>query len=311
MAGLGAGFLPAQLLNMQPAEPPTSCPTVSEIVAGVSAVLPDLVAAAVWAYVSRTLTDGAAAGVDAVKAVTDRLATMLDPAAGSPGDYAFSADALRNAPTGTGAGASDWTAGERAQIRNRLGIDGASTVPTATPTLATAADVAEVEALVDTEVAAIKAVTDKLGTTLEAAAGSPSDYRFSADSLSAVPVASDAPTAAEVAGAVWDAAVADHLTTGTFGKAMDDTDKRGARTVIRGTAASGTASTLTPSALSVAGAAADQFQGRIILFDLDTVTPELRGQATDIISSTGDALSVLTFSPLTTAPAAGDNFSIV
>lgn len=39
-----------------------------------------------------------------------------------------------------GAGETDWTALERAQIRHRLGIDGATDPPSATPSLATPAD---------------------------------------------------------------------------------------------------------------------------------------------------------------------------
>lgn len=39
-----------------------------------------------------------------------------------------------------GGGATDWTAGERAQIRHRLGIDGSSAEPVATPSLARPGD---------------------------------------------------------------------------------------------------------------------------------------------------------------------------
>jgi hypothetical protein len=41
----------------------------------------------------------------------------------------------------SGGGGTDWTAGEREQIRNRLGIDGTASAPSATPTLATPASV--------------------------------------------------------------------------------------------------------------------------------------------------------------------------
>lgn len=82
-------------------------------------------------------------------------------------------------------------------------------------------------------------------------------------------------------------------------------------TVIRGTVASGSATSLTPSALTPAGVLADQFKGRILVFDTDTTTAALRGQATDITASSAAALSVLTFTALNSAPAAGDTFSIV
>lgn len=45
--------------------------------------------------------------------------------------------ALDDAAAGGGGGGTDWTAGEREQIRNRLGIDGTASAPSATPTLAT------------------------------------------------------------------------------------------------------------------------------------------------------------------------------
>ena len=132
------------------------------------------------------------------------------------------------------------------------------------------------------------------------------------DAVLAAIAALSIPTAGAVADAVWDEAVSAHLSAGTFGKALDDTDDRGSRTVIRGTVDTGaTATTLTPSALSPAGVDADQFKGRILIFDNDTTTAALRGQATDITASTGAALPLFTFSTLTTAPAAGDTFSIV
>jgi hypothetical protein len=49
--------------------------------------------------------------------------------------------ALDDAAAGGGGGGTDWTAGEREQIRNRLGIDGTASAPSATPTLATPASV--------------------------------------------------------------------------------------------------------------------------------------------------------------------------
>ena len=83
--------------------------------------------------------------------------------------------------------------------------------------------------------------------------------------------------------------------------------------VIRGTVSgtSPTTTTFTPSALSPAGVVADQFKGRIIVFDNDTTTAALRGQATDITANTGAALPLFTFTSLTTAPSAGDTFSIL
>lgn len=73
--------------------------------------------------------------VAAVKAVTDKIDTALE-LDGSV--YRFTTNALENAPAGGGGGGSDWTTGEKEQIRYRLGIDGTATVPSAVPSLATA-----------------------------------------------------------------------------------------------------------------------------------------------------------------------------
>lgn len=76
---------------------------------------------------------------------------------------------------------------------------------------------------IDTEVSAIKAVTDKVDTTLEIAAGSPGDYRFSADALHNAPAGSgggSAPTAAQIADAVWDEILSGHAVAGSTGEAL-------------------------------------------------------------------------------------------
>jgi hypothetical protein len=96
--------------------------------------------------------------------------------------------------------------------------------------------------------------------------------------------------------------------------AITDTYNFANRTVCRGTVGAATTpstTAFTPSALSPAGVAADQFRGRIIIFDKDTTTTALRGQATDITASSAAALPLLTFTALTTAPASTDTFSIV
>jgi hypothetical protein len=81
-------------------------------------------------------------------------------------------------------------------------------------------------------------------------------------------------------------------------------------TTIRGTVSSGSVTSMTPSALTPACAKINQFKGRILVFDATTTTPELRGQITDITANTGVALPLFTFTSLTTAPAAGDTFTI-
>jgi hypothetical protein len=160
--------------------------------------------------------------------------------------------------------------------------------------LASASNLATVAGYIDTEVAAIKAKTDTLPAS-PAATG-------------------DIPTAAAVADAVWDEALSGHVTSGSAGAGLRDADLRGARTVVRGTVGSATTPSttqFTPSALSPAGAAADQFKGRILIFDNDTTTTALRGQATDITASSNAGTPLFTFTALTTAPSSGDTFSIV
>jgi hypothetical protein len=61
----------------------------------------------------------------------------------------FTTNALENGPAGGGGGSSDWSAGEREQIRHRLGIDGTATAPSATPSLASAAALQVVDDFVD------------------------------------------------------------------------------------------------------------------------------------------------------------------
>lgn len=83
------------------------------------------------------------------------------------------------------------------------------------------------------------------------------------------------------------------------------------RAIGRGTV-NGTPSTtsIPTSSFTPAGAAADQFKGRIITFDADTTTTSLRGQSTDITANTNAGAPTFTVTALTTAPAVGDTFSV-
>lgn len=96
------------------------------------------------------------------------------------------------------------------------------------------------------------------------------------------------------------------------GQTMVDFDGNLANlTVCRGVVDSGaTNESFTPSLLVPAGVVEDQFVGRIVVFDNDTLTAALRGQATDITANTAAALPVFTVTALTTAPAVGDKFKI-
>lgn len=85
---------------------------------------------------------------------------------------------------------------------------------------------------------------------------------------------------------------------------------RSARTIVRGTVTTAATTTSIPtSSLDPAAAANDQFRGRVLIFDKDTTTANLRGQATDVLFSTSGG--TLTVNPLTTAPASGDTFVLV
>lgn len=81
-----------------------------------------------------------------------------------------------------------------------------------------------------------------------------------------------------------------------------------------GTATVSTSSTttlVTTSACSPAGAAADQFKGRVIIFGNSTTTAELRGCAALITASSNSATPTFTLAAaLPTSPVSGDTFVI-
>lgn len=72
----------------------------------------------------------------------------------------------------------------------------------------------------------------------------------------------------------------------------------------------GTTTSVTTSSITPAGSSTDQFKGRIIVFDSDTTTAGLRGQATDITASSAASNPTFTVSALSDAPASGDTFKI-
>jgi hypothetical protein len=242
--------------------------------------------------------------VAAVNTVATKLDTTLTAASGSPGEYQFTADALELAPTGSGGGSAPSAAAVAAAVwaealpggygSGQAGKLLGDNLNTTVSSRASQISVDTLAGYVDTEVAAIKAKTDNLPASPAAT--------------------SDIPSAGAVADAVWDEAISGHVGAGSVGLALRDADLRGSRTTIRGTV--GTATTpsttqFTPSALDPSGAAVDQFKGRIIVFDNDTTTAALRGQATDITASTSAGLPLLTFTALTTAPSSGDTFSVL
>ncbi len=88
-------------------------------------------------------------------------------------------------------------------------------------------------------------------------------------------------------------------------------DKVIERTTLRGTVSGSPSTTSIPtSAMSPATSVSNQLQGQILMFDHDTTTAALRGQKTDITASSASATPTLTVTALTTAPVAGDTFTI-
>lgn len=79
--------------------------------------------------------------------------------------------------------------------------------------------------------------------------------------------------------------------------------------LVRGVCGSGSTTTsIITSSLSPAAAVLDQFKGRIVVFEAETTTANLRGQTTDITGSTSGG--VLTVSAMSTACVSGDRFMI-
>lgn len=279
---------------------------------GLTSTVTGRIDAAVSTRSSQTSVDTLAGYVDnevaAIKAKTDNLpaspaATGDIPSASSIADAVWD-EALSGHTTAGSAGKALADAGNAGDPWSTAvpGAYGAGTagkilgdyLDAAVSSRASQTSLDTLDDYVDTEVAAIKAKTDLIPASPAAV--------------------SDIPSASSIADAVWDEAVSGHTSAGTTGLALRDADLRGSRTVIRGTVGTSTTPSttqFTPSAISPAGAAVDQFKGRIVIFDNDTATAALRGQATDITGNSSAATPLFTFTALTTAPADGDTFSIV
>jgi hypothetical protein len=172
----------------------------------------------------------------AIKAVTDRLNTTLEPAAGSPGEYKFTNDALMNAPGGGSGGASS---GAIANAVWDTSLPGSFASGKAGNMLG----------------AIVNVVSGRLLTMLEAASGSPGEFRYTADALVNAPAGSGGggggPSAAAIADAVWDEALLGHLSAGSAGAALVSSGAAGDRLLTMTEAASGSPGEwkLTPDAL--------------------------------------------------------------
>lgn len=77
------------------------------------------------------------------------------------------------------------------------------------------------------QIAFVKAVTDKVNTMMEST-GSPTDYVLTARALAQAPTGGGTPpTALDIADAVWDEAIAGHLSAGSTGKSLNDATAAG------------------------------------------------------------------------------------
>jgi hypothetical protein len=172
----------------------------------------------------------------AIKATTDKLATTLEPATGSPGEYKFTGDALMNAPGGGSGGAS---AGAIASAVWDVSLPATYAVGKAGNMLG----------------AIVNVVAGRLLTMLEAASGSPGEFRYTADALVNTPAGSGGggggPSAAAIADAVWDEALLGHLGAGSAGAALATSGAAGDRLLTMTEPASGSPGEwkLTPDAL--------------------------------------------------------------
>jgi len=176
---------------------------------------------------------------------------------------------------------------------------------------AIATDAIDADAMADGTITAATFAADAITATV-VADGTIDAATFAANAITATVIADgaiDANTFA--ASAITATAIASNALTSAK-IAADAITPTQIKSVGRGTVDAGATTTSIPtSACTPAGAAEDQFAGRVILFDDDTSTAELRGQATSISASSNAAAPTFTVVALTTAPSAGDLFSIV
>lgn len=138
-------------------------------------------------------------------------------AAGAIDAAAIATDAIGALELAAGA-ASEIATAVRTELTTELGRIDATVSSRATQT-----SVDAVDDFVDTEVAAIKAVTDKVDTMLQT--GSPvNDYIFTTAAL-----ANAGGSASAIADAVWDEARAGHVGAGSFGEGVEVATKTGFR----------------------------------------------------------------------------------
>lgn len=138
----------------------------------------------------------------------------------------------------------------------------------------------------DTELAAVKATTDKLDTALQAYGGSPTEstYQFTVHALELAPTGGSAPTAAAIADAVWDEARADHTSAGSFGQGAASVQGNVTGSVASVATGGIAAASFAAGAIDAAAIAADAIDASALA--ADAVTEIQTGVASAVLAST-------------------------
>lgn len=178
-------------------------------------------------------------------------------------------------------GAADWTAGEKEQIRQALGITGDVAATTGTGTL----EAAFAALATDADIAAAILVTP--ANKLETDASGHVSISGTKTTLDALNDAAAAPSAASVADAVWNETLGDHAVAGSTGAALSAAGSAG-----------------DPWLTDLPGAYADGTAGDIIgnlIDDIGAITPAVAISATQAASVSTGALAIRTHHTLSQA----------
>lgn len=232
---------------------------------------------------------------------------------GSAGSYGLLIETNLDVPVSTvsgGSGTSDWTANQVTAIAAILGVPASGTTPT-DPTTGILDTIRDLVVLV-------KAKTDNLPVDPADASDIAASFSGVTTSLSSAHTKLDSiqSDADNIQTRIPTALVGGRIDA-NIGAINNDTAtvtalKRGVDSNCIGTVGGGSTTTsIVSSSLTPAGSVLSQFKGRTIVFDRNTTTAALRGQATDITASTAAAAPTFTVTALTTAPVSGDTFSIV
>ena len=242
-----------------------------------------------------TIDDFLDTEIAAIKAKTDNLPT--DPADQSAVEAAITA---ATAPLATAVALATVDSVVDAILLDTAEIGAAGAGLTA---LATQASVNTIDDFLDTEIAAIKAQTDLIPAAPAAVGDIPT-----ADITAILADTNDIQTRlpAALVGGRMDSNLS---AIGNDTTALTAFKRAVLGNIIGTVGAASTTTSIVTSSMTPAAAVTDQFLGRIVVFDKDTTTANLRGQATDITASTDGG--VLTVTALTTAPASGDTFTIL